>query len=148
MAPCDPTAPEAQALLTDLSAALRAITGSGGEASFRAEDMRGEGALFLLARDANGAPAGCGAIRPLAGRMAELKRMYAAPGQAGLGSALLSQLETEAARMGYRCLYLETRRVNQRAVRFYRRHGYRLTANFGRYAGRAEAVCFMKELSC
>jgi ribosomal protein S18 acetylase RimI-like enzyme len=38
-------------------------------------------------------------------------------------------------------VWLETRKINERAVAFYQRHGYRPIPNFGRYAGRAEVIC-------
>ncbi len=103
-------------------------------------------ALFVLARTPDGELLGCGALRPLTADVAELKRMYARPGTQGVGAALLDHLERAGAAFGYRALWLETRRVNARAVRFYQRHGYRPIANFGPYAGRLDAVCLGKSL--
>ena len=108
----------------------------------------------IFVRDANQARAaleqvmalGCGALRPLEGDAAELKRMYARPGGCGVGRALLRFLEEEARRLGYGALRLETRRVNARAVSFYERHGYARIPNYGRYAGLERAVCFEKRL--
>ncbi|HEX9173528.1 MAG TPA: hypothetical protein VF861_12785 [Telluria sp.] len=48
--------------------------------------------------------------------------------------------------LGYRALWLETRRVNLRAVGFYAAHGYRPVANYGKYVGRDDAVCLGKSL--
>jgi ribosomal protein S18 acetylase RimI-like enzyme len=48
--------------------------------------------------------------------------------------------------MGYETLRLSTRLVNQTAVSFYERNGYRRIPNYGRYQGRDEAVCFEKML--
>jgi ribosomal protein S18 acetylase RimI-like enzyme len=79
--------------------------------------------------------------------VAEVKRMFARPGQAGVGSAVLAYLEGEAAALGYRALWLETRLVNTRAVRFYEARGYARIPNYGRYAGRPEAACFEKRLA-
>lgn len=142
----DPDTPDAIALLDELSAALAAITGDSGSSSFDAADVRVARACFAVARDAGGQAAGCGALRPLAGDVAEVKRMYARPGHPGAGSALLAFLEVTAARLGYRDLWLETRAVNQRAVRFYLARGYRPIPNYGKYAGNAEAVCMAKRL--
>lgn len=142
----DPDSPEAQHLLAALSETLRQITGSSGEASFQVSDVRMDGTCFAIARDAGGEPVGCGAIRPLQPGVAELKRMFAVPGSRGVGSAVLAFLEREAAKHGYRQLWLETRGVNHRAISFYERHGYQRIANFGRYVGRAEAVCLGKLL--
>jgi GNAT superfamily N-acetyltransferase len=146
IAPTDPDSPDARILLAELGAALAGITGSDGAASFDAADVRGPRACFLVARAPDGNPAGCGALRPLADGVAELKRMYARPGS-GAGAHLLAALERQALAFGYRELWLETRRVNVRAVAFYERHGYRVIANFGKYAGRAEAVCLGKPVT-
>lgn len=141
----DPGAPDALALLTGLSAALAALTGASGNASFDAADVRTARACFVLAY-ADGVAVGCGALRPLSRDVAELKRMYARPGSAGVGSALLTHLESRASNLGYTQIWLETRKVNARAVRFYERRGYRRIDNYGRYAGVDAAVCFGKAL--
>ena len=140
----DPQTPEAALLLDELSDQLRLITGSSGQASFDVNDVRGARARFVVARDRNGQPVGCGALRPLEGDVAELKRMYSRRTVPGIGAAVLAFLESEARQLGYRALRLETRAVNARAVAFYQRRGYGRIANFGKYVGRSEAVCFEK----
>ena len=142
----DPESDAARALLDELSEALAAITGSSGRASFDADDVRGPRAGFVVARDGEGVPAGCGAFRPLSDDVAELKRMFVRPAHRGLGTALLAHLEDAARRAGYRALWLETRAVNERAVGFYRARGYSPIPNFGKYVGRTEAVCFARDL--
>ncbi len=132
--------------MSELSAALARITGDGGRASFDPDDVRGPKACFLVAWDKAGQAVGCGALRPLDTDIAEVKRMYARPGTSGVGAAILAHLETAAADYGYRAIRLETRLINARAVAFYERHGYRRIANYGKYAGRPEAVCFEKRL--
>ena len=147
---CDPDCADAQVLVTELSAALAAITGESGAASFSAHDARVERALFVVARDADGALLGCAALRALDGGAAEIgeiKRMYARPGKRGVGAALLAHLEGAARGFGYSALWLETRRINARAVAFYLDHGYRQIPNYGKYVGRPEAVCFGKPLA-
>jgi ribosomal protein S18 acetylase RimI-like enzyme len=143
IAAADPDSPDARVLLAELGAALADITGSDGSASFDAADVRGPRACFLVARAADGSLAGCGALRPLTDDVAELKRMYARPGS-GAGANLLAALERQALAFGYRDVWLETRRVNLRAVAFYQKHGYRVIANFGKYVGRPEAICLGK----
>ena len=147
----DPAGADAQALMAALSCTLAAITGSDGRASFDVDEVRGERARFVVARDAQGRALGCGALRPLAAagvtdEIAEIKRMFAVPGTAGVGSAVLSFLEAEAARLGYTHAWLETRLVNARAVAFYERRGYARIENYGRYRGNGAAVCFGKGL--
>lgn len=143
IAPADPDSPDAKVLLAELGAALAHITGSDGTASFDSADVRGPRACFLVARAADGSLAGCGALRSLTDDVAELKRMYARPGS-GVGAALLAALERQALAFGYRDVWLETRRVNTRAVAFYEKHGYRVIANFGKYVGRLDAICLGK----
>ena len=143
----DPAGADALALVAELSAVLTAITGASGQASFDVSDVCGPRACFALARDAHGRALGCGALRPLDADRAEVKRMFARPGTRGVGSAVLRFLEDEAARLGYAALRLSTRHVNQRAVAFYERQGYRRIPGYGRYAGSEVSACFEKALS-
>ncbi len=144
-APVDPDAIEARGLIAELDAALAAICGDSGAQSFDANDVRGARSVFLLARDASGNALGCGALRPIDDDVAEVKRMYARPGS-GAGVRLLGELERRALGFGYRAVWLETRKVNGRAVAFYERHGYRVIPNYGKYVGREDAVCLGKVL--
>lgn len=142
--PRDPAHPDAAALLARLSAALEAVTGNSGDGSFDAADVRGAGAAFVVAYAPDGEPVACGGYRPLGGGVAEVKRLYAA--QKGAGRPLLAALEAGARQAGHTRLVCETRRVNARAVAFYLRVGWRVCENYGKYAGRPEAVCFEKPL--
>lgn len=144
-APADPDSPDARVLVKELDAALAAICGDSGSGSFDPADVRGPSAVFLIARDAQGHALGCGALRPLAPGVAELKRMYARPGS-GAGLALLRALEAQALAFGYRDIWLSTRRVNVKALAFYARNGYAPVAQYGRYVGREESVCLGKHL--
>lgn len=137
---------DAQALMAQLSAVLQQITGDSGRSSFEASDLQQPAACFAIARDQQGNALGCGALRPLTQDVAELKRMFSLQGAQGIGSALLNFLEAEAATLGYREIWLETRRVNQQAVRFYLRHGYQPIARYGRYITNPQALCFAKVL--
>ncbi|MDW8847987.1 GNAT family N-acetyltransferase [Erwinia sp. MMLR14_017] len=142
------TSEEAKKLLAMLSVILHQLTGSDGRASFNAEEVKHPRACFALARNSQGEAVGCGAIRPLDGQeeVAEMKRVFAAAGNQGVGYALLSFLEEEARKRGYREIWLETRKVNQRALNFYLKNGYQIRENFGRYVGREEAVCLGRML--
>jgi GNAT superfamily N-acetyltransferase len=146
IAACDPDDPSALPLLEELSAALAAITGDSGKASFAAADTRVPRSTFVVARSEEGDLLGCGALRPLDGDVGEVKRMYARPGTSGVGAALLAHLEQTAQSFGYLNLWLETRKVNTRAVGFYQRHGYATIPNYGKYIGRPEAICLGKPL--
>jgi ribosomal protein S18 acetylase RimI-like enzyme len=145
--PEDPLNAEASQLIDELSTSLAAITGDSGKSSFDPKDVKVPNALFVVARDGKGPAVGCGAFRPLHDGIAEVKRMYSRHASSGVGSAILAYLEAEAAKMGYRALWLETRKVNERAVSFYESRGYKRIPNFGSYVGNPAAVCFEKQLT-
>lgn len=140
----DPESPETQQLLACLSKTLQQITGSSGTALFDINDVNVEGACFAIGRLASSVPVACGAFRPLLPGVAEIKRMFALLGTKGVGSAVLAFLERKASEFGYGQVWFKTRKVNERAVAFYERHGCRPIPNFGRYVGRAEAICLGK----
>lgn len=142
----DPASPVATSLIEALSETLARITGDSGKSSFDTNDVRGSRASFVVACTNTGTAVGCGAIRPIDESIAEVKRMYAMPGTSGVGSAVLAHLESEARTLDYSELWLETRLINQRAVSFYEKRGYSRIPNFGKYVGKAEAVCFGKRL--
>jgi len=142
--PASPDSQDARHLLAELSAKLAAITGNDGTASFDPNDVKALRSVFVIARNAGGEAVGCGGFRPLSAETAEIKRMYAK--EKGAGTAVLQYLEAEAKRLGFTELRLETRRVNRYAVSFYLKRGYRQIPNYGKYAGRPEAVCFAKTI--
>ncbi len=142
----DARSPDAMLMMNELTRCLQAITGDGGQGSFSVEDVCVPRSLFAVARNRQGDAIGCGAFRPMDEKTVEIKRMYMREKLKGIGSKLLSYLEQQASIMGYDVLRLETRLVNQKAVTFYERNGYRRIPNYGRYQGRAEAVCFEKHL--
>lgn len=141
---------DARLLLDELSSVLLRINGDSGRSSFDVDAATPRGG-FYLARDAAGALLGCAALRPLDGAAgsatAELKRMYARPGSAGVGAALLAHVEAQARCHGYARLYLSTRVANLRALAFYARHGYATVAAWGKYVGAAQSACLGKALA-
>ena len=146
--PESPFSQDAISLMDELSDCLQAITGDSGRSSFDAHDVCGDRALFIIARNKEGKAVGCGAFRPIDGKTAECKRMYAKEKGIGLGNKILTYLEEQARGMGYRYLRLETRVINREAVAFYERNGYQRIPNYGKYENRPEAVCFEKQLTC
>jgi ribosomal protein S18 acetylase RimI-like enzyme len=137
----DQASSDAVALMRELSGVLHGITGDGGGGSFDPAAC----SVFAIARDGTGQAVGCGALCAIDNETAEIRRMYARSGS-GAGAALLAFLEARAAALGYRSVWLETRKVNLRAVRFYDAQGYLRMPNFGRYVGNDAAVCFGKRL--
>ena len=144
----DAASPDAQQLLDELSDVLLRMNGDSGRASFDVEAATPRGG-FYLARDGAGNLLGCAALRPLGepdSPTAELKRMYARPGTAGAGAALLAHVEAQARQHGYQAVHLSTRVANSRAVAFYARHGYAPVLAWGKYVGAAQSVCLGKTL--
>ena len=81
---------------------------------------------LLIARQF-GTPIGCGGIRTLERRVAEIKRMWIAPSARGLGIGrrLLQELEQFAHRHGCRIIRLDTNESLREALQLYRSSGYR-----------------------
>jgi GNAT superfamily N-acetyltransferase len=96
----DLNTPDAIQLMDDLSDTLESITGNSGRCSFNLSDVCGERAVFAIARNQDGEAVGCGAIRPIDENTAEVKRMYAKEKGRGVGTKVLSYLETKAQELG------------------------------------------------
>jgi DNA-binding MarR family transcriptional regulator/GNAT superfamily N-acetyltransferase len=84
-----------------------------------------KGAFLLASLDDEAV--GCGAVKVIAPRVGEIKRMWVAPAARGLGIAqrLLDALEAQAAAMGLSTLRLDTQRSLVEARALYERNGYR-----------------------
>lgn len=93
------------------------------------------GVSFFVARQADGALLGYGAVVDQ-GDYAEIKRMYVAPAARGLrlGRRLLQDLERRAAELGHVCIRLETGIRQPEAIGLYRKAGYREIGPFGDYS--------------
>jgi GNAT superfamily N-acetyltransferase len=108
-------------------------------------------AVVLVARDDDGTPVGCGALRPLGSDSAEVKRMYVVPEARGRGlsKVLLTALESEARGRGWTTLRLETGPEQPEAVALYTGAGYRPTGAFGHYVrpGADWSLYFERDLS-
>jgi GNAT superfamily N-acetyltransferase len=105
--------------------------------------------VFLVARDDDGTPLGCGALRGLDGGVVELKRMYTVPAARGrgVGRAVLEALEAEARARGFTLARLETGDLLPEAHRLYARAGYQPIPCWGAYANSDISLCFERPLS-
>ncbi len=106
-----------------------------------------DGSFLVAYRD--GVAVGGAGFRRHRDRVAEIKRMYVAPAERGLGVArrLLAALEAGAAAAGYRELWLETGIMQPEAVALYESAGYQPVEPFGTYAAEPDARHYGKLLA-
>jgi putative acetyltransferase len=136
-------------LLTDHSwAELNRLYGDVDRAEFFALDFSGAGSAFVVARQ-NGRAVGCGAFRPFAPGVAEVKRIFVEPEvrHLGIGRKIMSILETVARDLGYTALQLETGLRQPAAIRLYEKAGYQRIPVYGQYRDDPLSVCFGKVLT-
>ncbi len=139
--------PDALILLDELSATLQSITGDSGNSSFNPNDFCVSRSLFVIAYDEGGEAIGCGGIRQINENIAEVKRLFAKTSKMGIGTEVLLYLETQARKLGYHALWLETRLINEQAVSFYENRGYYNIPNYGKYINNSKAICYEKKIN-
>jgi len=139
----------AAALIGELNAELLRTYPEEGATHFRLDpdEVAGERGAFLVAT-AQGAPVGCGAIRRLDARTAELKRMFVLPAMRGrgIGRAVLAALAAEGRRLGVERLVLETGERQQAALALYDRAGFVRIPAFGDYVDSPLSICMEMRL--
>jgi GNAT superfamily N-acetyltransferase len=110
------------------------------------EVREGHGGFFIAYTD--GQPIGCGAIRRIEPDVAEIKRMYVAPGNRGrgVGGKILAELEAEAHRLDIRRLVLETGPRQPEAIAIYKRAGFAEIPLFGEYVDPRFSYCMAKNV--
>lgn len=130
----DPRSADAAALIAALDAELSGLYEPQFNHFVSGEGLAGPGMRFFIARDGDGAPLGCVAMRPYDG-FAEVKRMYVTPAARGQGvSRLLLQAVHEAALAdGFDCVRLETGDRQTAAIGLYEASGYTRCPAFGDY---------------
>lgn len=96
----------------------------------------------------NGTPAGCGALKPLGGNAAELKRFFVEKPFRGKGiaTAVLDFIEGRARELGIGVIRLETGPRQPEAIGLYRKFGYREIQPYGEYAGCEYSYCMEKSV--
>src|SRR5262245_56098464 len=145
----DPRDPDAEALIASLSAELAARYdyADDGKGNFTPDDVLAPGGAFLVGR-VHGRAVACGAFRPMAPGVAEIKRMFVEPDYRGRGFArrILTTLEGQARLAGYQTVRMETGTLQPEAIRLYESAGYHRIRNYGAYADKSRSVCFEKQL--
>ncbi|KAB1156142.1 GNAT family N-acetyltransferase [Flavobacterium luteum] len=91
---------------------------------------------------------GCGAFREIDAKTLEIKRMFVNPDYRGKGiaSKILFELEHWTSELNYFQLILETGINQPEAISLYKKSGYKITENYGKYIGVESSVCMMKIL--
>ncbi|MCV2488926.1 GNAT family N-acetyltransferase [Geodermatophilus sp. YIM 151500] len=104
--------------------------------------------LFLVA-EVDGVPAGCGAWRAVDGEVAEIKRVYVAPGfrRRGIAQVVVDALERSARGAGHRRMVLNSGDRQPEALALYAGRGYRPVPGYGVYACAPGAVFLGRELA-
>lgn len=121
-----------------------------GSGDFRPTDMDVPRACFVVAR-LNGAPVGCGAIRPRdenSVHVAEIKRMFVHPTarRRGISRLVLARLEEAARDYGYTATILETGDRQLEAIALYEKAGYTRCDCWGKYLTSTWSLCYRKAL--
>jgi GNAT superfamily N-acetyltransferase len=142
--------PVARTLVTAALADLGArYGGNGDETPVHTSEFDPPTGCFVVAW-IDGVPAGCGGWRTLAedDAVAEIKRMYTAPGWRGRGvaSAVLRAIEETARDTGKQRAVLETGDRQPEAIGLYRKLGYERVPNFGFYKNYPDCLSFGRVL--
>lgn len=136
-------------LISALNAELTSLYPEEGANHFRlaAEEVEDGRGAFLVVYD-RGQPVGCGAIRRLDRRRAEIKRMYVDPAARGdgIGRVILEALETEAKSLAVTRIVLETGKRQTVALALYKSAGFMRIRRFGEYKNSPLSICMEKRL--
>ena len=105
------------------------------------------GGIYLVAYEAE-MPVACGALRPIDEATVEVRRMYVLKSVrcSGLARAILSALESQAGRLGYKSMRLETGNRQQPAIALYESYGFQRIPSFGEYASDPTSMCYEKHV--
>lgn len=103
---------------------------------------------LFLAAEVDGEPVGSGAWRAMGAGVAEIKRVYVAPGhrRRGLAQLIVAELERSAAQAGCRSVVLNSGARQPEALRLYEQLGYAPVTPYGVYACAPDAVFLGKDL--
>jgi putative acetyltransferase len=103
--------------------------------------------VFLVARR-DGNAVGCGALVPMNEYCVEVKRMFVAAGERGLGVAtmILDALERLAREFDYDAMRLETGDRQPESMALYGKAGFYRIPNFPPFENDSAAICYEKQI--
>ena len=129
-----PKQPDIIAMLEQLDAYFAALYPAESNHLMDIDSLTGPDVTFLVARDAGGRLAGCGAFVDR-GAYAEVHRMVVDPASRGqgIGGLLMAEIARRAKDAGFASLKLETGISQPEAIGLYRRDGFLEIAPFGHY---------------
>ncbi|GGX10680.1 GNAT family N-acetyltransferase [Undibacterium macrobrachii] len=138
--------PHFQNLVIELDRYL--ATTDGDEHAFYAQYNKSDSLKYVVVAFDGEQAIGCGAIKPYADSVMEVKRMYVAPVARGKGvaSIILQELESWTRELAQQKCLLETGVKQLEAIRLYQKNGYQVVPNYGQYQGMANSVCFEKSV--
>lgn len=146
----DPQGADALALLREAAVEARALYPDllDPNAPWPTNGPTPPGGVYLLAYEDRLAVA-CGAIRPLEGGVAEVRRLFVTRSarRRGLARRVMRELEARALALGVTTLRLETGLRQLPAIRLYESEGFVRIAAFGEYVGDPTSVCFEKRIA-
>jgi putative acetyltransferase len=142
-----PDQPEIRALLARLDAYCAALYPAESNHLISIDELLQGDVLFLVARDVDGAAAGCAALVNRDG-YGEIKRMFVDEHQRGSGAGrqLMEHIGIFAAMCGLRTLRLETGVHQPAALALYERAGFVRCPPFGDYREDPLSVFMEKQL--
>lgn len=144
----NPASPEARRLFDRADAEMRQRYPQTSLHAFAPDEIAGGKGAFVVAR-VDGEAVGCGAVKPLAPGVGEIKKMFVEPEQRGRGfaRAILAKLEAAALDLGFAVLRLETGTEQPESIALYESSGYVPIPKYGEYVHDPLSVCFEKRLS-
>lgn len=143
----DPESVDSQVLLDEVDASSALFYGGAGRSSVFHEEVRSPRSTFLVVRTPKGFAVGCAALLRLDYGVGELKYLYSRALGGGIGDALLSRVEADAAALGYGRLALQSHISNRRTISFCNRNGFRASHRFSGIGCTTERAWFEKALT-